>query len=220
MTKHTWDWFAAFAGLVSVFMFFVGWFIYGSGPTTADTPDAILAYFANNYDRVIWSMFVQGIGSLAMIWFMAALIVAMREADELLLSITAGLSFAVALALGAAATIMRSGIAFISVGDISADTVTLIFYLGSVIDTSQNIFSAGFFLPVAVAALRTRFIPSWWGWVSIVTAAWAIASTTALNHTGFWSPQGAGFLNLVFYILWVGGTSILLMKRLGKKATG
>ena len=161
-------------------------------------------------------MFVQGLSVLAMIWFMAALVIAMCDAQEQLLAIAAGLSFAVALALGSAATIMRSGIAFISIGDVSPDTVAVIFYLGSVIDTGQNMFSAGFFLTVAVAVLRTRFIPTWWGWVSIAAGLWAVASTTALDHSGFWSPNEAGLLNLVFYVVWVGGTSILLMKRMRK----
>ena len=219
MTNETWSRAAAGAGLISVFLFFGGWFIYGSGPTVADTPETILEFFVNNHDRVIWSMFVQGLGALAMIWFMAALVMAMQDVKETVLAVAAALAFAVALALGSAATIMRSGIAFISVGDISADTVALIFYLGSVIDTGQNMISAGFFLTVAIAAIRTRFIAAWWGWVSVAAGLWAVASTTALNHSGFWSPHEAGFLNLVFYVVWVGGTSILLLKRASGSAS-
>jgi len=216
MRKEPWDQFGALAGLISLIFVVAGWLIYGGGPTVADSPATILEFFANNYDRVIWSMFVQGIGALAMIWFMAALIMAMREAQELLLAIAAGLSFAVALALGSSATIMRSGIAFISVGDISPGTVAIIFHLGSVIDTGQNMISAGSYLTVAVAAIRTRFLPPLWGWVSIAAALWAVVSTTALNRVGFWSPHGAGFINLVFYMIWVGGTSILLFKSMRK----
>lgn len=214
MGKDTWSQSAAIAGLMSVILFFAAWLVYGNGPTVADDPEIILGFFADNHKRVIWSMFIQGVGSLAMIWFMAALVMAMRDVHETILAVAAGLSFAVALALGSAATIMRSGIAFISIGDISPDTVAVIFHLGSVIDTGQNMISAGFFLPVAIAALRTRFIPGWWGWVSIAAGLWAVASTTALNHTGFWSPNQAGFLNLAFYVLWVGGTSILLLKHM------
>ncbi len=213
MSKVTWNRLAAASGLISLVLFFAGWLIYGKGPTVADDPATILAFFANNPNRVTWSMFAQGLGSLALIWFMSALVMAMHKADETLLAVAAGLGFAVALALGSAATIMRSGLAFLSVGDVTADTVAVIFYLGSVIDTGQNMISAGFFLPVALAVLRTRFLPAWWGWVSIAAALWAIASTTALDHSGFWSPHGAGFLNLVFYIVWVGGTSILLLMR-------
>jgi hypothetical protein len=218
MSKETIDRLAAASGLISLVLFFAGWLIYGKGPTVADDPVTILGFFENNPDRVIWSMFVQGLGSLALISFMAALVTAMKKTDETLLAVAAGLAFAVALALGSAATIMRSGLAFLSVGDVTADTVAVIFYLGSVIDTGQNMISAGFYLPVAVAVLRTRFIPAWWGWVSIAAALWAIVSTTALNHVGFWSPHGAGFLNLVLYIVWVGGTSILLLMNMRKGA--
>jgi len=216
MRKETWSQLAAAAGVMTVPLLFAGWLIYGDGPSVADDPATILRFFADNHDRVIWSMFVQGLGVLTMIWFMAALIMVMREVDELLLAIAAGLSFAVALALGSAATIMRSGLAFISIGDITPDTAAVIFHLGSVIDTGQNIISSGFFFAVAIAVIRTRFIPAWWGWASVAAGLWAVASTTALNHTGFWSPLGAGFLNLVFYVVWVGGTSILLLMRMRK----
>lgn len=212
MSKEMWNRLEAASGLISLVLFFAGWLVYGNGPTVADDPATILGFFSGNPDRVIWSMFFQGLASLALIWFMAALCMAMHKADETLMAVAAGLAFAVALALGSAATIMRSGLAFLSVGEVTADTVAVIFYLGSVIDTGQNMISAGFFLPVALAALRTRFIPAWWGWVSVAAALWAIASTTALNHAGFWSPHGAGFLNMVFYIVWVGGASILLLK--------
>lgn len=211
MSKESWERLAVANGLISLVLFFAGWLVYGNGPTVADDPATILRFFSNNPDRVIWSMFFQGLASLALIWFMAALVMAMKKADETLLAVAAGLAFAVALTLGSAATIMRSGLAFLSVGEVTADTVAVIFYLGSVIDTGQNMFSAGWYLPVALAAFRTRFIPAWWGWVSIAAALWSIASTTALNHAGLWSPHGAGFLNLVFYVVWVGGTSMLLL---------
>lgn len=212
MNKETWNRLAAASGLTSLVLFFAGWLVYGNGPTVADEPATILGFFSSNPDRVVWSMFFQGLGSLALIWFMAALCMAMHKANETLMSVASGLAFVVALTLGSAATIMRSGLAFLSIGNTGADTVAVIFSLGSVIDTGQNMFSAGWYLPVALAAFRSRFIPAWWGWVSVAAALWAIASTTALNHAGFWSPHGAGFLNLVFYIIWVSGTSILLLK--------
>lgn len=219
MKNKAWEMFAASGGLISLFFIVVGWLIYGNGPTVADSPEAILTFFADNHDQVIWSMFAQGLGVLAMIWFMATLVITMCDADEATLAYATAISFAVALALGSAATIMRSGIAFISVGDVTPDTVAVIFYLGSVIDTGQNMISAGFFLAFAVAVLRSRFFPSWWGWVSLIAGLYAVASTTALNHSGFWSPHEAGFLNLVFYVVWLGGTSILLIKHKRKNPT-
>jgi len=73
--------------------------------------------------------------------------------------------------------------------------------------------SAGFYFPVGLAILRTRFIPAWWGTVTLIFGILAVISTTAWNHEGFWTPDGAGFANLLLYIAWVGITSILLVKR-------
>jgi hypothetical protein len=213
MSKDMWDRLAAAGGLISLVLFFIGWFIYGKGPSAGDEAATILRFFVDNREQVLWALFVQGLGALAMIWFMSALVLAMRDAGELLLAVTTGLTLILALALGSASTMMRMGVAFIVVGDVDPETVAAIFRLGHILDTSQNIISAGFFLTVALATIRTRFIPAWWGWVSVAAGLWAVVSTTAWNLVGFWSPEGAGFLNLVFYIVWVGGTSILLIMR-------
>jgi hypothetical protein len=214
MARANLERYAAAGGLISLVLFVVGWLVYGSGPTLTDDPATVLKFFTSHHDRVIWSMFAQGLGALALMGFMAALVMAMLDEGERVLAAVAAFSFAVALALGSAATIMRSGIAFVSVGEITPDTVAVLFYLGSVIDTGQNILSAGFFLAVGVAAFRCRFVPSWWGWLSLAAGLWAVASSIALDREGFWSPHGAGFLNLVLYIGWVAGTSVLLMRRL------
>jgi hypothetical protein len=209
---------AAAGGLISLVLFLIAWFVHGKGPGTGDEAATIFRFFADHRERVLWALFIQGLGALAMIWFMSALVLAMRDAGELLLAVATGLTLILALALGSAATMMRMGVAFTVTGSVDPETVATIFRLGHILDTSQNIISAGFFFTVALATLSTRFIPAWWGWVSLAAGLWAVVSTTAWDFTGFWSPEGAGFLNMVFYIVWVGGTSILLMMRTHKDA--
>lgn len=213
MSKETLDRLAATGGVISFVLFFIGWFISGTGPSAGDEAGTILRFFVDNREQALWALFIQGLGVLAMIWFMSALVLAMQDAHETLLAVATGLTFILALALGAAANMMRMGVAFVATGDVDPRTVAAIFRLGHILDTSQNIISAGFFFTVAVAAIRTGFIPAWWGWVSIAATLWAVVSTTAWNLVGFWSPERAGFLNLVFYFVWLGGTSILLLMR-------
>lgn len=218
MTNNSLERLAAAGGLITVVLFFIGWFIYGKGPSAGDEAASIVQFFVDNREQVLSALFVQGLAVITMIWFMSALVLAMRDAGELLLAVATGLTLILALALGAASTMMRMGVAFVVVRDVDPGTVAAIFRLGHILDTSQNVISAGFFFTVALAAIRTRFIPVWWGWVSVAAGLWAVISTTAWNLTGFWSPEGAGFLNLVFYIVWVGGTSILLIMRTRKGA--
>jgi hypothetical protein len=213
MNKETWYRIAAAGGLISLVLVLIGWFIHGKGPSAGDEAGIILSFFVENRERVLWALLVQGLGVLAMIWFMSALALEMRDAGEVLLAVSTGLTLILALALGSASTMMRMGVAFVVAGGADPQTVAAIFRLGHILDTSQNIISAGFYVTVALAAIRTGFIPAWWGWVSLAAGLWAVVSTTAWNLVGFWSPQGAGFLNLVFYIVWVGGTSILLLMK-------
>ena len=84
---------AASGGMISLVFIVLGWLIYGSGPTVADSPDTILDFFLNSHDEVIWSMFVQGLGVLAMIWFMAALTTFLRDAGETVMADAAFISF-------------------------------------------------------------------------------------------------------------------------------
>ena len=114
------DVFAASGGMISLVFIVLGWFIYGTGPTVADSPETILEFFLSGHDAVIWSMFVQGLGVLAMIWFMAALMTFLRDAGESVMAYAMAMSFAVALALGSTATIMRSGIAFVTAAEATA----------------------------------------------------------------------------------------------------
>ena len=213
MSKEAWDRLAAAAGLISVAVFLVAGLIYGSPPNVDEDAASVVAFFTDNRDQVLWAVFLQGFGVLALIWFMAALIEAMRSAGELLLAIAAGLAFALALALGSFATLTRAGLAFTVAEEADPGTVAGLFHLSMLVDTAQNIVSAGFYLPVAVVVLRTSFIPKWWGWVSAVAGVWAIVSATAWGRDGFWSPDGAGFISFVVYVVWVGVTSILLLMR-------
>lgn len=204
---------AAAAGLISVALFVLAWLVYGEGPRTGDLPATIHRFFVEHSDRVLWCLFIQGLGALAMILFASALVLAIKESGEPLWAVAAGFTFIVALSLGSLATMLRLGVAFVAPGTIDPNAVGALFRLGHIMDTSQNVISAGSYLTVAVAAFRTRFVPAWWGWVTVAGSMWALASTTAWNLSGFWSPDGAGFINLVFYIAWVGGTSLLLLLR-------
>ena len=218
MSKETWDRLAAGAGLFSVAIFVVAGLIYGNPPNVDEQAAAVVEFFTDNRDQVLWAVFLQGFGVLALIWFMAALIMAMRAAGELLLAIAAGLAFALALALGSFATLIRAGLAFTVADDADSGTVAGLFHFSALVDTSQNIVSAGFYLPVAVVVLRTGFLPRWWGWVSAIVGAWAVVSATAWSRDGFWSPDGAGFITFGIYVVWVGATSVLLLLRTRQSA--
>lgn len=213
MGKEQWDRFAAACGMVSVAIFLVAGLVYGNAPDVGAEPTAVVDFFRENRDQVLWAVFIQGFGVLALLWFTGALADALRRVDETRLAFTGAMAFALALALGAVATLLRAAIAF-SIADVGDAAVAAgIFQTAALIDTAQNVVSAGIFIAIGAAVLRTAFLPRWWGWVSLLAGAWAVVSATAWQTDGFWSPDGAGFANFVVYVVWVGITSLLMTMR-------
>ena len=213
MTNEMWDRLAAAAGMVSVVFFVIAAFVYGNPPNLDAEPGAVAEFFADNRDQVLWAVFVQGLGVLAMVWFFAALVVAIRDANQAQLATAAALFFVVALALGSIASLTRASLAFTLADGGDTGIVAAFYQVAALMDTSPNIVSAGSYAAVSVAVLRTRLLPAWWGWASAIAALFAVVSTTAWNTDGFWSPDGAGYLNFVVYVLWIGVTSLLLTLR-------
>jgi hypothetical protein len=210
MTNEMWNRLAAAAGMISVVFFVIAGLVYGNPPNLDAEPGAIAEFFVDNRDQVLWAVFIQGLGVLAMVWFFAALVVAIREAGQAQLAAAAALFFVVALALGSIASLTRASLAFTLAEGADAGIVGAFYEVAALMDTSQNVVSAGSYAAVAVAVLRTRLLPAWWGWASAIAALFAVVSATAWNTDGFWSPDGAGYLNFVVYVVWIGVTSLLL----------
>lgn len=213
MNKAHWDRFAAASGMLSVVFFLVAGLVYGNAPDVGAQPSEVVQFFSDNRDQVLWGVFIQGFGVLALLWFTGALFDGMRKVDEMRLAITAAIAFSLALALGSVAALLRAVIAF-TIADTGQPDVAAAFHqAAALIDTSQNVVSAGIFIAVGAAILRTAFVATWWGWLSLLAGAWAVVSATAWGTDGFWSPDGAGFANFVVYVVWVGGTSLLMTLR-------
>jgi len=213
MDKAMWEKLAAAGGIVGVILFVVAILVLGQPPEVDDPATGIAEFFQDNRDQVLWSVFLQGLGVLAIIWFIAALGAAMRDAGEGRLAAAMGIAFAITVAIGGAAALVRGSLAF-SIADDADPDIALAFYrLGGYMDTTSNVLAAGFYLAVSGAVVRTGFINRWWGWLSGLLGLWAIVSSTAWSRDGLWSPDGAGFVSFIVFLIWVLGTSILLLMK-------
>ena len=213
MDKAMWDKLAAAGGIVGVVLFVVAILVLGQPPEVDDPASGIAEFFQDNRDQVLWSVFLQGLGVLAVIWFIAALGAAMRDAGEGRLAAAMGIAFAITVAIGGAAALVRGSLAFSIAEDADPDIALAFYRLGGYMDTTSNVLAAGFYLAVSGAVVRTGFINRWWGWLSGLLALWAIVSSTAWSRDGLWSPDEAGFVSFVAFLVWVLGTSILLLMK-------
>lgn len=210
MDKARWDRLAAAGGLIGVALFVVAAFVYGSPPTVDDDAQSVASFFADNRDRVLTAVFLQGLGVLAVLWFFAALVDRMRELGESRLATAAFGSFLLAFALGGVAAITRATLAY-SVADESADLVRPLYHVTVVVETFTNVLGAGVFVAVGAAALRTGLFARWWGWVSVVAGVVQIIGATAWARDGFWSPTGGiSFVCFIVFLAWMLVTSGML----------
>ena len=219
MDKDRWDKLAAAGGVVGVALFVIAGIMYGSPPGVGDDAQSVVDFFADNRGALLGAVFLQGLGVLAILWFVAALTHAMREAGEGRLAAAALGSFLLAFSVGGSAALTRSALAY-SLADEGSDFVLPLYHLSVMFDVFANLLAAGLFVSVGAAALRTGLFPRWWGWISALAGLWLIVSATAWARDGFWSPTGGVvWIAYIAFLAWFLVTSILLVRRTGREAT-
>ncbi len=73
----------------------------------------------------------------------------------------------------------------------------------------------------ALAVLRGRMLPPWYGWASATTALVTIFRGGALAHGGFYAPGGGyGSITFIVILIWVLATSGVLILRGPATASG
>jgi len=219
MDKAMWDRIAAAGGIIGVVLFVVAILIMGQPPEIGDDAATVVDFFQDNRDQVLWGGFIQGLGVIAIIWFIGALGAAMRDAGEGRLAAVMGIAFAITVSIGAVAALSREALAFSLAQDADPGIVHSIYQLTGFMDTSSNVLAGAVYLAVGGAVIRTGLVATWWGWVSTIAALWAIVSATAWGRDGFWSPDQAGFVSFIVFLVWALITSILLTMKAGRTAT-
>jgi hypothetical protein len=210
MDKARWDKLAAAGGIVGVALFIVAGILYGSPPGVDEDAQSVADFFADNRSQVLTAIFLQGLGVLAILWFVAALVTAMRDAGESRLAAAAFGSFLLAFSIGGVAAISRATLAY-SIADEGADLALPLYHLSVVFDVFVNILGAGLFLAVGGATLRTGLFARWWGWLSLLAGLLLVVGATAWARDGFWSPTGGvSYVTFIVFIVWMLVTSVLL----------
>jgi hypothetical protein len=218
--KAIWDRLAALGGVLFVVFFVVGVLLPGSPPTVDDSSETVVSYFADNRGPVLVGTLLIGLGVLAMIWFVASLVEAMRRADESRLATAALIGFVLAFATGTVAALIRASLAYSVAGIIEPDEVRALFHATLVIDAMGTLMFAAFAAAVGGAAFRTDVLPSAWGWASGALAILAILTATAWSRDGFWSPTGGlVWIGQIAFVVYVVVTSVLHFREVSRAAT-
>jgi len=82
MSNPNWDRLWRSAGIQSVGLFIVAYFIYGDQPKVGASPDVLMSLYDGNRMRILIAAFISGMAVLNLLWFAAAIRSTLRDAGQ------------------------------------------------------------------------------------------------------------------------------------------
>jgi len=226
MDDAKWERWAAATGILFFVLLAIAVLIVPASPPKAnDTIAKITDYYTGHRKALQISGYLSGLALAAGLWFLGSLRSFLRAAEGGTGRLSA-VAFGAGLVSGGMAllaTTVVNAIVFNIAGTPGSQTVVRAFF-----DLSSM---AGSFLwfPIAVwaaatgtVAWRTGAFPTWYAQVSLLLAiGFVVAGSGVYANSGPLATGGVyPFIAFIAFGLWVLVTSILMVKRLGKTASG
>lgn len=175
-SDRRWSRYAPLAGVLAVALWLIAAIVMETASNNPDgdsTPEEIAAYFNDNDGRIIVSGFVFMLGSALFLWFLGSLRERLMTAEGAAGRIPA-IVFAsgiVMAAMGMATVAPTIGGAFAAEeGGVDPGSAQAFWQIGDGFFVGGIAACFTFFLASGLAALRTRVLPAWLGWASLVLA--------------------------------------------------
>lgn len=192
--------FAPLTGVLFVAMIVLAIVIGGETPDNDDSRQAIVDFWKDNDTAQIWSNIIGAWATVFFLWFAATLRSALRRAEEGPARLST-LSFggAVVAAVGLLSALSLNFAVADSVDDVPASVTQTLTVLSNGFFFPIAAGYAVFFLAVGVLSVRTRMLPAWLGWVTVLL--------------GIVCLTPVGFFALLLGLVWIVTVSILLYRR-------
>lgn len=216
--ERNWERLAGYAGIVAVLAFVVPGFVGTGTALKPSDPDRVYkTILVSHHAAVIRQDWFEALGAVLILWLASGIHSFMRRNDEAG-TIMANLVFALfvlaAGVLGVSAAI-EGGLVYRVASETSPATVRLVYditaFLGGGVLALTTMLAAAV---IAVAALTARAMSRVVGYVSVVTAAFNLAtSLTVFTANGFFSLEGAfGTVQNILIMLWLLALSVDLIR--------
>lgn len=211
LAKASWERLAPLSGVAFVVLIVISNAIF-SPPGYGASRLRLTAYFLDHHRRGLVAGMLAGLALVAFLWLLGSLARALREAGEERMAAIAFGGGLLGLAVGAVQTIILTGLAFRVARD-DPGLVKGLYDLRATTSTMLAFPLAALAAATAVAVLRGRSLPAWYGWASALTGLVTIFRGGALAHNGFYSPGGGyGTITFIVILLWVLATTFVLMR--------
>ena len=220
MAEQRWERLGAATGIAFVVLAFASYLIAGELPRPGDSTEQVVAFYTDDSDKVLWSMWLFGIAGVLFLWFLASLRshLARAEGDPGRLSTVVLLGGIAGGAVYAIGVTVSSALAFGIAQDASAELTDVLSDLATHL---YNGSAFGFFVLVLATTLisgRTKVFPAWLGWFGWLIALLTLASTLTLvvDSGPFATGEIVSILGFFGFFLWFLAVAITVTRQVGR----
>lgn len=221
MDRATWDGVAPGFGVVFAVLFVLGFLLIGDSPALDDSAGEIVAYYVDERGKLVTVTVLFGLSIVAFLWFLGSVVHTLRvEADESRIAATALGAGIVTTSLFGVLVLLNAGLTLQIAADGDAGVVAALYDLAWATSTLISFPVAALVFASGIGTWRSRLLPAWFGWASVVGALAILVSGTTWAADGFWAPDGLynAYISPVIFIVWVVLLSVLLLRRLQPRA--
>ena len=205
---------AAMTGLGFAVLFIVSGFLPGSPKKWNASAADIQSYLQGKHKELVVSAMLAGIAYILFLWFLASFAGMFRaEGEGRLATVMYGAGVA-SIVIGAIGDGIQLGLAKVTFTAVDPTIVAAMYGVGTWLYARIFWTVAALGLAAWLAASRTKAMPDWYSWLSMLGAVIWLVSGFSLKDTGFFSITGGmGVIGFVSIAVWVGISSLLLAQR-------
>lgn len=218
MNRWTPERWAASTGIGFAVLLLVGGFLPGSPEKWNASAADVQSYLQGKHKEILVAGALFGVGYILFLWFLASFAGMFREAGQgRLATIIYGAGVAT-ITLGAVGDGLTVGMAKASFGA-DAHTMQTIYGLSNFLYTRVLWTAAAGTLAAWLATRRSKAMPDWYAWLTLLAAVLLVLGGLAVKNNGFFTITGGmGVISFLSLTVWVALSSLLLVMRTGSAA--
>jgi len=213
MSKWSVERWAASTGIGFAVLLLVGSFIAGSPKKYNASAADIQSYLQDKHKELLIGGILFGLAYILFLWYLASFAGFFRDAGQGRLSTIMYGAGVATITLGAIGDALGVGLAKLTYFA-DPNTVQALYGLQSFVYGRLYWVAAAFVLATALATFRSKAMPDWYAWLSVLVGVLAVLGGLALKTHGFFSPSGGmGFIAFIAFVVWTIISSFGLVKK-------